>query len=262
MDFTVQGKKTFAATGGKEFDKSQPVMVLVHGAGMDHTVWYLQNRYFAHHGYSVLAVDLPGHGRSEGPVLPTISDMADWVIAVLDELGVEKAGVAGHSMGALTSLDAAGRYPDRIEKAALLGVAAMMKGNPAMIESAKNNEHLAMDLVTSWGHGRPAHMGDHPQPGLWMIGGGIRLLERSGPGVLHNDLVACDQYEAAVEIGGKVQCPTVLILGTVDMMAPVRAAKPLGEAIDGSKTVVINNCGHSMMTEKPSDVIDALKQVF
>jgi pimeloyl-ACP methyl ester carboxylesterase len=262
MDITVNGKKTFVATGGKPFDKDKEPLVFIHGAGMDHTIWYLQVRYFAHHGRSVLAVDLPGHGRSEGPVLPTISEMADWVIAMLDELGVEKAGVLGHSMGALVSLDAAGRYQGRISGLGLLGCAATMKGNPVMIEAAKNNDHLAMDLVNSWGHGRPAHFGLHAQPGLWMTGGGIRLLERSGPGVLHNDLVACDIYEEALERAQTTACDTVLVLGTLDMMTPVRNAKPLFEVLKGVQTVILEGSGHMMMTERPGETLDALRKVF
>jgi len=82
MEITVDAKRVFAATGGKPFDAGLPCVVFLHGAGMDHTVWALQTRYFAWHGYGVLAVDLPGHGKSEGPALKTIGEMADWVWAL------------------------------------------------------------------------------------------------------------------------------------------------------------------------------------
>ena len=80
MQLKVNGLDVFAGTGGKPFDPAQPVMVLLHGAGMDHTAWALHDRYFAHHGFSVLAPDLPGHGRSAGSPLKTIADMADWTV--------------------------------------------------------------------------------------------------------------------------------------------------------------------------------------
>ncbi len=89
MEFSVDDKSVFAATGGRPFDPALPSIVFVHGAAMDHTVWALQTRYFAHHGRNVLAIDLPGHGRSAGPALADMGAMADWVIRVLDALGVE-----------------------------------------------------------------------------------------------------------------------------------------------------------------------------
>ncbi|WP_429405041.1 alpha/beta fold hydrolase [Paraburkholderia sp. MM5482-R1] len=99
MIVTVQGKPAYAYTGGKPFDASLPTAVFIHGAEHDHSVWALQSRYFAHHGFGVLAVDLPGHRRSAGPALASIAALADWLAALLDAVGVTRAFVAGHSMG-------------------------------------------------------------------------------------------------------------------------------------------------------------------
>jgi pimeloyl-ACP methyl ester carboxylesterase len=104
MQLTIDGKDTFVATGGREFDKSQPVVVLLHGAGFDHSTWALHSRWFAHHGFGVLAPDLPGHGRSSGAPLSTIAEMADWTAALLDAAGAAKAKLVGHSMGSLIAL--------------------------------------------------------------------------------------------------------------------------------------------------------------
>ena len=90
MELTVSGKKAYAYTGGKAFDAELPSVVFVHGAQHDHSVWILQSRYLAHHGYGVLALDLPGHGRSAGPALASVGDLADWVAAVLDAAGVAR----------------------------------------------------------------------------------------------------------------------------------------------------------------------------
>ena len=111
MQLSVNGIDTFVATGGREFDASQPAVVFLHGAGFDHTTWALHSRWFAHHGYGVLAPDLPGHGRSSGAPLPTISDMADWTAALLDAAGAAKARLVGHSMGSLIALETAARHP-------------------------------------------------------------------------------------------------------------------------------------------------------
>ena len=105
MQLSVNGIDTFVATGGREFDKSQPAIVLLHGAGFDHSTWALHSRWFAHHGFGVLAPDLPGHGRSSGAPLPTIADMADWTAALLDAAGAAKAKLVGHSMGSLVALE-------------------------------------------------------------------------------------------------------------------------------------------------------------
>ena len=121
MEFSVDDKSVFAATGGRPFDPALPSIVFVHGAAMDHTVWALQTRYFAHHGRNVLAIDLPGHGRSAGPALADIGAMADWVIRALDALGIETAKLVGHSMGSLVVLEAAARHPKRVTGLALLG---------------------------------------------------------------------------------------------------------------------------------------------
>ena len=100
MKLTVNGRAVFATTGGTDFDPARPAVVFLHGAGFDRTVWRLQTRWFAHHGRSVLAIDFPAHGWSEGPALDSIAAMADWTAALLDAAGLKQAALVGHSMGA------------------------------------------------------------------------------------------------------------------------------------------------------------------
>src|SRR5471030_2767010 len=114
MQLTVNGIEAFAATGGQPFDPKLPAVVFLHGAGFDHSAWALHSRWFAHHGFGVLAPDLPGHGRSGGAPLPTIADMADWTAALLDAAGVAKAKLVGHSIGSLVALETAARHPARV----------------------------------------------------------------------------------------------------------------------------------------------------
>jgi pimeloyl-ACP methyl ester carboxylesterase len=111
MKLSVNGAEVLVATGGRDFDKSLPAVVFLHGAGFDRSTWALHTRWFAHHGFGVLAPDLPGHGRSPGPSLGSIAEMADWTAALLDAAEATKAHLIGHSMGSLISLETAARQP-------------------------------------------------------------------------------------------------------------------------------------------------------
>jgi pimeloyl-ACP methyl ester carboxylesterase len=261
MRLRVDGQPVFAATGGRGFDPRQPAVLFIHGAGMDHTVWALQTRYFAHHGRSVLAVDLPGHGRSGGSPLRSIEAMADWVPRVLDAADVAAAALVGHSMGALVALAAAAAASARVRSLALLGVAERMPVHPELQAAADDDRRLAPELVASWGHGRSGHVGGNPAPGLWMMGGALTLLERAPAGVLAADLAACNGYDGAPAAAARVACPTLLLLGAADRMTPPAKAKPLAEAIKGARTVILPDAGHMLMTERPDAVIDQLGTV-
>ena len=146
MQLIVNGIDTFVATGGKPFDKSLPAVVLLHGAGFDHSTWALHSRWFAHHGFSVLAPDLPGHGRSLSQPLPTIGDMADWTAALLDAAGASKARLVGHSMGSLIALETAARHPDKVSGLSLIGTAATMTVGPDLLKAAEANDASAIDM--------------------------------------------------------------------------------------------------------------------
>jgi pimeloyl-ACP methyl ester carboxylesterase len=262
MELTVDGRSVFAATGGRDFDPALPAVVFVHGAGMDRTVWALQTRFFAYHGRGVLAVDLPGHGRSEGPVLASIAEIADWLTRLMDAAGLAQASLAGHSMGALAALDCAARHPDRVRALALLGAAPRMPVHPDLLAAAEADDHLAFDLVTDWAHGDSGHLGGARAPGLWLMGGDERLLERSAPGVLYRDLAACNAYEDASARAAAVACPTLLVLGAADRMTPARAGHKLAEAISGARVELVADCGHMLMVEKPDQTLDALRTIF
>jgi pimeloyl-ACP methyl ester carboxylesterase len=262
MELQVQGRTVYAATGGKTFDPKRPTVLFIHGAAFDHAIWKLQTRYFAWHDHGVLAVDLPGHGRSEGPCIGTVAGMADWCVALLDAAGVKQAMAVGHSMGALVALDLAARHPERVAKLALLGCAARMPVNDTLLNAAKANEHAALELVTSWGSGRAARIGGNRVPGTWLRGGGLRQLERAAPDVLYNDMSACNAFADGAARAAAVQCPTVVIAGTGDLMTPAKAGKALADAIPGAGFVAIPGAGHLMMDEHPDETLDALIAAF
>ena len=188
MNLTVNGKDVFAATGGRAFDKSLPSAVLIHGAGFDHSAWSLHSRWFAHHGFAVLVPDLPGHGRSEGPALKSIAEMADWIAALLEAAGSGSAHLIGHSMGSLIALETAARHPAKVSALGLIGTAATMTVGPDLLKAAEANNHDAIDMVSIWGLGFAAEIGGSLAPGLWMHGGAQRVLQHCAPGVLFADL--------------------------------------------------------------------------
>ena len=262
MDITIDGKAAFAATGGQAFAAGRPTIVFIHGGGLDHSVWALQTRYFAYHGRNVLALDLPGHGRTAGPALTSIADMSDWVMALLDALGVGEAALVGHSMGSLVAYDGAARYAVRVTALALLGCTIPMPVADMLLDAAERNDHAAFDMVTLWGHSRHGQTGANRAPGLWMTGGAVSLLERSAPGVLHASLKAADDYRHGLKLAGDIQCPTLLVLGQRDAMTPAKAAKPLADAIADARVTTLPACGHMMMAEQPDAVLDALISIL
>jgi len=262
MNFAVDGKQVFAYTAAHAIDAARPSVVFLHGAGLDHSWFGLQSRYFGYHGRNVLALDLPGHGRSDGPPLASVEAMADWVVRVLDGAGLGEAALVGHSLGSLVALECAARHPARVERIALIGVAYPMKVSEAFLEAARKNAQEAFDMSTIWGHAPQVPLGGNPNPGMWMYGDTLARLARLAPGVLHSDLKACNDYAAGLDSAATVKCPALFLLGRRDVMTPPRAAASIAQAIAGSRTVQIASSGHSLMAEAPDAVLDALIEFF
>ena len=260
MELNINGRKSYAYTGGKAFDASLPTVVLIHGGSHDHSVWALQSRWLAHHGFSVLAVDLPGHGRSDGPAIERIDDIADWIVALLDAAGVTKAALVGHSMGSLIALDCAGRHPARSASLALIGTAVPMKVSPELLASTLTDEAVAQGMINVWSHAALSHYPGNPGPGASVLGGNLRLLQRQKPGVLHTDFAACNNYTTGMERAAQIACPTLVVLAGADLMTSPRSGRALAAAIAGSKTVTLPGSGHALMAEKPDAVLDALAE--
>jgi pimeloyl-ACP methyl ester carboxylesterase len=262
MQLQINGRTAFAYTAAHAVDPALRTIVFVHGAGLDHSWWGLQSRYFGYHGVNVMAVDLPAHGRSEGPALAAIGEMADWVKRILDETGIKSAGIVGHSMGSLIALEFAARYPANAERIALIGVAYPMKVSESFLDAARRNDPSAYDMETIWGHAAQVPFSGNPNPGMWMYGDTLARLSRLGPGVLHSDLAACNAYAEGLESAAKVKCPALFVLGARDMMTPPRSAQALAKAIPDSRTVTIAFSGHSLMAEAPDATLDALIGFF
>jgi pimeloyl-ACP methyl ester carboxylesterase len=259
VQLTVESKQVFAGTGGRDFDPALPAMVFVHGAGMDHSVWAPLARAFAHHGFAVLAPDLPGHGRSAGPALKSIAALADWTAALIAAAGVTAARLIGHSMGSLVALEMAARHPEKLTALGLIATAAPMRVSDDLLHAAKTNDHAAIDMISIWGYGQRAVLGGCEAPGLWMLGGAVRLLERAAPGVLFADFCACNEYEDALGAAAKVAVPSVVILGGCDLMTPPKNGKAVAAALADCRLTVLEDAGHILITERPNEVLKALR---
>jgi len=261
MHLTVDGAEVYAHTGGRPFDAHRPTAVFVHGAGLDHTVWALQARYVAHHGWSVLAPDLPGHGRSAGRAPASVAALAEWIVRLLDAAGARRAALIGHSMGAIACLEAAARHPARVAKLALLGVAARMQVHPDLIAAAENDPALAREMIVDWAHGSRGRIGGNPAPGLWIAHAARRLIDYAGAGgALASDLKACDAWAGGAQAAAKVACPTLVILGAEDRMTPAKAGAQLAGMISAAELALLPDCGHMMMVEQPDLTLDRLRK--
>jgi pimeloyl-ACP methyl ester carboxylesterase len=262
-----QAYEAYAYTGGKAFDATKPTIVFIHGVLNDHSVWILQTRYLAHHGFNVLAVDLPGHGRSGGDAPASVEEAAQFIETLLNAAGVKRAGLVGHSWGSLIALETAARLKDRITHLALVGTAFPMKVSPALIEASLHEPMKALKMVNVFSRATltapPSALG----PGTWVYGASMALGRRvlaSNPSVniFHRGFVACDTYANGLAAMNGITCPVLFVLGERDQMTPPRAAKSLidqAKAHDKEFTVVQIPMGHHQMSESPEETLNALK---
>jgi pimeloyl-ACP methyl ester carboxylesterase len=259
MRLTVDDCATYAYTGSRALRADQPTLVFIHGAANDHSVWALQSRYFAHHGRNVLAFDLPAHGRSAGACLATVEAIADWTMRALDAADMANATIIGHSLGALATLACAARHPDRVERAVLIGPAVPMQVSDELLRAADLDPQLAYELICGWSHSAQGMLGGNPVPGMWMTGSALRLMERSQPGTLHADLLACRNYAGGLDAAAATTCPVLVVMGARDIMTPPKAAQEMLSRLPDQRAIVLPDAGHAMMAEQPDAVLDALR---
>lgn len=264
MKLTVNGATAYCYTGGKAFNPAQPTVVFIHGVINDHSVWILQSRYFANHGWNVLAVDLPGHCRSEGEAPASVEAAATFIAALLDAAGVQKAALVGHSWGSLIALETAGQLKERISHLALVGTAYPMKVSQPLLDAALNEPEKALHMVNVFSR---SSLAPPVAPGTWSFGGGLALGRRviasnSQVNLFHLGFSACNNYANGEQAMEQITCPVLFLLGAMDQMTTPKAAQTLiAKAKSSGKihSVVSLAVGHSQMTEAPEATLSALK---
>lgn len=259
MWLDVAGKRVFAATGGKVFDPALPAVVFIHGNGCDHTSWSMQTRWFAYHGYGVLAVDLPGNGRSDGPMPDSVEAFADWLPGLLDAAGVQQATLVGHSMGALIGLETALRHPARVTRLSLLGFAYPMAVNPELQALADSGSYTTVELMNDWMIAKKNQIGANRVPGGSLLAASIRLVDSAPRSSLALGFRVCNGYANGKQAVAGVACPVQIIAGERDQMTPLRAARGWAKEFRDGRIDVLPGCGHLMMGERPDETLDALR---
>ena len=267
MLIEVHGAPTYCYTGGKPLDAAKPTVVFIHGVLNDHSVWALQSRYMANHGWNVLAIDLPGHCKSGGDAPATVEQGADFIAALLDAAGAQRAALVGHSWGSLIAMEAAARLQDRISHLVLVGTAWPMKVSPALIEASLNEPEKALRMVNVFSRATLAPPPSALGPGTWVYSAGMALgrrVLRSNPdvNVFHRGFVACDSYAGGEAAMAQITCPVLFALGAQDQMTQPKAAQGLINAARAAgKTVQVAHLpvGHNQMTEAPEETLFALR---
>lgn len=282
MLIELAGRQVCAGTGGRPFAPDLPCHVFVHGAQNDHCVWARVAHGMADAGHAVLAPDLPGHGASEGPPLPDIGAMADWLLAFIEKTGaggsLAKVGaggtargrgitLVGHSMGSLVALEAAARAPRLIGRLILVGASLPMPVAPLLLDTARADPAKAMRMIVRWSHSALAARGANMNGGhgLWLPAISLRIMERQDPAVLHNDLAACHAYVDGPAAAARLACPVTLVAGTHDRMTPLRAARACIDQLHAAApTIAIDRVelagiGHAIMAEAPDALCAALR---
>lgn len=257
MKTTIANETVYFGTGSGQAEAEAPSIVFVHGAGFDHSVWVMPARYFARHGFQVVAPDLPGHGRSAGAPLETIESMADWLTELIRVLCGGKATLVGHSMGSLAVLDCASRHGEVVDAIALLGTSAPMPVGPPLLDAARDGDHAAIDMANTWSHSSAGSLGMAGNPGMSNLYSGERWLERCSSAAYYADLAACNAYSGEFDVE---RTPSLIIAGTADRMTPARQGGRVADALDNAATVLLPGCGHSMLSEQPNQVLDALAE--
>ena len=267
MIVTVNEHPTYCYTAGKPVDAAKPTVVFIHGVLNDHSVWILQSRYMANHGWNVLAIDLPGHCKSEGVAPESVEDAATFVAALLDAAGIEKAALIGHSWGSLIALEAASKLKERITHLVLVGTAFPMKVSPALLESSLNDPMTALKTVNVFSRSTLAAPPSALGPGTWVYGANMALGRRvlasnTQVNVFHRGFKACNDYANGETAISQVTCPILFLLGAEDQMTQAKAAQPLIMKANSSGRdfkVVTMAVGHHQMNEAPEETLMAIK---
>lgn len=232
-------------------EKNRPPLILIHGAGGSHLSWHPKIRRLR--GETVYALDLPGHGQSEGEGKRSIEEYADDVVRFMDAVGISTAALAGISMGSAIALALALVHPKRIAALVLIGGGAKMRVAPFILETAANPETFEAAVETinvhSFALAAPKDL--------------LRLskqeLLKTPPSVLLGDFTACNQFDISARLH-EIIPPALILCGEHDRMMPPKFSRSLRDGLPNARLIVIERAGHMAQLEQPDAVAEAIKQ--
>ena len=243
MIFEVENKKVFTSDAGRSFDKNKHTLILLHGSGQSHVVWSLTDQYLSEKGYNVFALDLPGHGNSEGQSLNSIEETANWLEKVVIKIGIQDLTMLGHSQGCLVALEYAHKFSKRIKSLIFVAGSYKIPVNKSLIDLAHSGDMESLNLMMKWGYGYSKQfIGGNP---LQKILNSTREVRE----VLAIDLIACNNYKNGINAIKKIKCPTLFIFGELDKMIKLDEGKKFFQLIPNSKIHIIKDCGHMIVLE-------------
>lgn len=256
MYLNFQQARVYLGTGGKPFDASLPTVVFLHGSGMDHRAWQLQTRWFAFHGFSVLAPDFPAHSLSTGHALNSIEAASVWLWGLLDQLQVNTVSLVGHSQGALVALEAAASAPQRVRSLSLLATSAAIPVNEHLLQLAQQQPSAAVAAMLSWGFGEAYQLGISQVPGLAPLAIAGQIMQQNS---LATDLAACQAYIKGEQAAKQIAAPTQLIFGQYDRMTPLKAGLALAQLLSNVQSQIDLAAGHMLPVEEPTHCLQLLR---
>jgi len=233
------GLHYFLHEGGRPV---KPPLVLIHGAGGDHSTWPPEIRRLA--GVRVFTLDLPGHGKSEGPGRQSVADYADCVVGFLNSVGLSRAVFVGHALGGAIALTLAIDHPDRVNGIGLISTGPRLPIASSVLENAANPSTfiLAVQSLQELMH--------IPQAEKYLKARTFRHLSSIRPTLFHGDLRACDQFDVTNRLDA-VRTPVLVICGTDDQLTPRHFSESLAGQIPAAALQTIDGAGHLVMLEQP-----------
>ena len=225
-------------------------VVLVHGAGSSHLAWPVQLRRLR--GGAALAVDLPGHGRSESIARQSIEGYSDSLAAFLEATVTGRAVLVGHSMGGAVALQLALKQPDLVAGVALISSGAYLGGRTEIVERLLNptTSYSAVDLFEKTAFG--------PSASAALVASVMAVLRAARPSMVKNDWLACADYDLRPQVK-RLKVPLFVAVGLQDSLTPLSYAHFLKSSLKDVTLHTIPEAGHMALLEKTDALMKGLR---